>query len=244
MDALVKQMTGDVQNLRKLDLGPDQTLVFLIRHAQTGWNKEQRFQGHLDIPLSSTGIEQAAALRDWLSRLDIPFAAVYTSDLARAAQTANAVCKSTGLSPILAPALREIHCGEWQGLLASELEAQYPEQINHWRTIVDSCAMKGGESLLDVQTRVSRFYRESVEAHGGQAIILVTHGAALSALVAAIMDTDLGEFWRERRLRHDNTGVTVVLQDRKSVVGRILHSNLIQHLGSLKPLPDGPPHDQ
>ena len=232
-------MNGDVRQLPTLEITPHQTLVFLVRHAETDWNKERRFQGHLDVPLSSIGIEQAEALANWFTAIGLPIAALYTSDLSRAAQTAHAIANSIGVSPVLAPALREIHCGVWQGLLASELETRYPEQVNHWRTTVNTCAMEGGESLLEVQTRIYQFYREAAAAHPGQAIVLVTHGAALSALVAAITGADLGEFWRERRLRHDNTGVTVVLQDENSANGQVLHSNLIQHLNSVNAVRNG-----
>ena len=216
--------------LLNLKVSGDQTLVFLVRHGETGWNRERRIQGQLDVPLAVTGLEQAAALGDWFGRLGVPIAAVYTSDLERAKQTADALAKGLDRSPVPAHALREIHCGDWQGLLASDIEAAYPEEVQLWRSIVDKCAMVGGESLRAVQERMFAFYNEVVEKHTGQAIILVTHGAALSALVAAISGVELEKYWRERRLRHDNTGVTIVLQDRHSYIGQILHTNLVGHL--------------
>ena len=234
-------MESDHSGLREIRVAPHQTLVFLVRHAETEWNKEQRFQGHLDVSLSSVGRRQAEALGAWLGNLGLPFAALYTSDLGRALQTAEAVGIATGLSPVAVPALREIHCGEWQGLLASEIATLYPEQLNAWRTVVDSCAMPGGESLIEVQARIYDFYQEATLRHAGQAIILVTHGAALSALVAAITKADLGELWRERRLRHGNTGVSVVLQDLNRSEGRLLLSNSVQHLESLTAMSDGWP---
>lgn len=225
----------------ELTVAPYQSLVFLVRHAETEWNKEQRFQGHLNVPLSSVGCRQAEALGDWLGSLALPFAALYISDLGRAVQTAQAVGISTGLSPVAEPALREIHCGEWQGMLASEIATRYPEQLNAWRTVVDSYAMPGGESLVEVQARIYHFYTEAASRHAGQVIILVTHGAALTALVAAITKADLGESWRERRLRYDNTCVSVVLQDLNRSEGQLLLSNSVQHLERLTAVSDGWP---
>jgi len=227
--------------LAEITVAPHHTLVFLVRHAETEWNKEERFQGHVNVPLSSVGRRQAESLGDWLGSLALPFAALYTSDLGRALQTSEAIGISIGLSPVAEPAMREIHCGEWQGLLASEIADRHPEDLNAWRTVVDSCAMPGGESLVEVQARIYDFYQEAATRHAGQVIILVTHGAALTALVTAIIKADLGELGRERRLRHDNTGVSVVLQDLNLSEGRLLLSNSVQHLESRTALSNGWP---
>ena len=103
--------------------GPDQ--LYLVRHGETHSNRERRFQGQLDVPLSPAGHEQAVALGRWLADRPARFDALYSSDLRRAAQTAETVGAHLGLTPILTPALREIDCGEWQGLTGAEIEARF-----------------------------------------------------------------------------------------------------------------------
>src|SRR5438094_8620698 len=99
----------------------DQTLVYLVRYGLTGWNAERRFQGHLDVPLCDEGLEQVGAVASWLARQPVHFAALYTSDLARAMQSAQAIGEPLGLAPTPAPAPREIHGGERQGVAAQEV---------------------------------------------------------------------------------------------------------------------------
>ena len=101
------------------------TTILLVRHGETDWNLERRWQGHIDRPLNDVGRAQARALAD---RLDSePFAAVYSSDLARARETAEIVAAAHGLPVHLDPRLREADVGEWSGLTADEIERRYPE---------------------------------------------------------------------------------------------------------------------
>src|ERR1044072_4215809 len=135
---------------------PDRTLVedmpprvYLIRHGVTAWNRDRRFQGHLDVPLSPEGEEQAEAVAEWLARRDADFAALYTSDLLRASQTAGAIGRRLGLEPVLLQELREMHCGEWQGLSVHEVEARYPGQLERWTERIDIYAPPGREGIPD-----------------------------------------------------------------------------------------------
>src|SRR5438270_10820981 len=93
-----------------------QTLVYLIRHGLTEWNVQKPFQGHLDVPLSQEGLEQSRRLASWLACQPVRFTAIYSSVLFRALQTAEAIGECLCLAPQPTMALREIHCGEWQGL--------------------------------------------------------------------------------------------------------------------------------
>src|SRR5438067_685184 len=105
------------------------TLVYLVRHGLTEWNLQKRFQGQLDVPLSREGLEQSRRLGQWLAGQSVRFSAIYSSDLARAMQTAQAVGECLGLVPEPAIGLREIHCGEWQGLTVEDVDARYPGQL-------------------------------------------------------------------------------------------------------------------
>lgn len=100
--------------------------IWYVRHGETEWNAQRRFQGHLDIPLSPVGIGQAFRLAERLSRSRISFDRLYASDLRRARQTAEPLAQVLGLPIATTPLLREIHVGELAGLTRAEAEARFP----------------------------------------------------------------------------------------------------------------------
>ncbi len=206
------------------------TLVYLVRHGETTWNVERRFQGQLDVELSKTGLRQAEAVARWLAGQPAGFTAIYSSDLKRASRTALIIGAKLGLVPRLDPALREINVGEWQGLVASEIEERFPGQLEEWQEKIDSFTLPGGESIPVVQDRVYAAYQEIVEHHRGEAIIIVSHGAALAALMAALHDWDLVETWHTKRARMGNTHVSVAVFDHEHSKHEIIMMNSGEHL--------------
>ena len=209
---------------------PGRTLVYLVRHGETPWNVERRFQGQLNVELSPAGREQARAVAEWLAGRPVRFSAIYSSDLRRAAETAAVIGERTGITPQLDPRLREINVGEWSGMLADEVEQKYPGALLEWHDRIDRYTIPGGESIPVVQQRVLEAYRALVDAHDGEAIIIVSHGAALSALLVALHDWDLVETWHSRKTRMGNTGVTVVAFDHASSSHDLLVLNSSEHL--------------
>lgn len=208
----------------------DQTLVFLVRHAQTAWNLERRFQGQLDVPLSARGLEQAAIVADWLKNQPVQYAALYTSDLARARHTAQLIGERLGLLPQASEALREINAGEWQGLLTVEIEEHYPGQMLRWHREPHDFRLPGGETIPEVQARVLSWYRGAVAAHRGQAILAVSHGLAIRTLLAALNGWDVADAEAMKAAGLDNTGVAVMLADHSSGHDSMLLLNYLGHL--------------
>jgi broad specificity phosphatase PhoE len=206
------------------------TTIYLIRHAHTAWNTQRRFQGHFDVPLSDVGARQADAVAAWLRRQPLPFRALYTSDLTRAAHTAAAIGRQLALTPQLTPDLREIQCGQWAGLAMTEIEERYPGQLQTWRDTAHRFTLPGGESVGDVQRRVVAFHEGVVQRHCGEAIILVAHGVVLTALLAAVHGWDLREAWRDERGSMGNTGVTVIHWDHVSRTCSMPIFNSLAHL--------------
>jgi alpha-ribazole phosphatase len=209
---------------------PGCTLVYLVRHGETPWNVERRFQGQLNVELSPAGLEQANAVAAWLAGRPVQFSAIYSSDLKRAAETAAVIGERVGKVPQLDPRLREINVGEWTGLLADEVEQKYPGALMEWHERIDRYTIPGGESIPTVQKRLLAAYRALLDRHDGEAIIIVSHGAALSALLVALHDWDLVEAWHSRKTRMGNTGVTVVTFDHASSSHDLLALNLSEHL--------------
>ena len=226
-----RNMASKVEDQPQTGIG-QRTLVYLVRHGETEWNVERRFQGQLDVELSKTGIRQANAVARWLAAQPLEFSAIYSSDLKRASRTAIIIGAKLDLVPRLEPALREIHAGDWQGLIPSEIEALFPGKLDEWHEKIDSFTLPGGESIPLVQKRVYAAYRRIVEQHPGQAIIIVSHGAALAALMASLHEWELVDTWHSKRARMGNTHVTVAAFDHVRGEHEVIVMNSGVHLDS------------
>ena len=153
------------------------TRILAIRHGETTWNQDQRLQGQLDIPLNERGHWQAARAAEALR--EEPIAAVYSSDLARAHQTARAIAALQGLEVRPHTGLRERHFGAFQGKTWTELEVEEPEATLAWRTRVPDFAPGGGETLLQLRARIAAALDEIAACHAGEQIVVVAHGGVL-----------------------------------------------------------------
>lgn len=171
------------------------TVVLLARHGQTDWNRDQRFQGHSDPPLNEIGRAQAAALAEQLR--DVPLAAVYSSDLRRALETASVVAAAKRLSVRPRVALREIDVGEWSGLTVSEIEARYPDAMK--RHAAGGDGWEHGEPHAVMQERVVAAVSELAAAHPDETILHVGHGGTIRALMARAAGIPFPEYRRTHR---------------------------------------------
>ncbi len=153
------------------------TEVCIIRHGETDWNVEKRIQGHIDIPLNSNGLAQAGAAAKGLVRHQ--FAAVYSSDLDRAWQTAKASADQLNLPLQAVAGLRERHFGALQGLTSTEIAEQLPHLHQPYLSRHPDHDFEGGESLLAFARRIVATVEELAARHSGQAVLLVAHGGVL-----------------------------------------------------------------
>ncbi|HET8607017.1 MAG TPA: histidine phosphatase family protein [Gaiellaceae bacterium] len=151
------------------------TEILLARHGETDWNRERRWQGHADPPLNAAGRRQAARLADALAA--DPPTAVYTSDLARARETAEIVAARLGLPVAADPRLREVDVGEWSGLTAAEAEERYPEGMR--RRLAGGTGWEHGESYETMTIRVVEALRSVAAAHDGDRVLVITHGGPM-----------------------------------------------------------------
>ncbi len=157
------------------------TELLLIRHAQTDHNLERRYQGHADTPLNPIGREQARRLA--LRLAHEPVDAVYTSDLPRARQTAEAIAAQLSLPVYPLRGLREIDVGEAVGLTRALLRERFPDLFGPaWA----EARFPQGESHAELSERVSGTVRDIVAAHPRQRIAVITHGGAIRALIASL----------------------------------------------------------
>jgi probable phosphoglycerate mutase len=164
--------------------------ICFVRHGETDWNVELRMQGQIDLALNSRGEAQAAAVGRHFSTLTA--AALYSSDLLRARQTAQPIGQALGLTPTLLPALRERHFGRCEGLTFAEIEARYADDA---RAIVsrdpDYCSPPNGESRRAHTARILGCVAQLIAGHGGQTLVVVTHGGVLDVIYRRIFDLPL-----------------------------------------------------
>lgn len=197
-----QQRVGDEAGLPEYSAAAGTQLV-LIRHAETEWNRERRIQGHMDITLSAAGREQAARLA--LRLASEPIRAVYTSDLARARETAEPLAAALGLPVRVTPLLREVGFGAWEGLTVAELELRWPDEYAAWRCDSVRCRPPEGERVEELQQRALAAVTQILSAHPGEDVAVVGHGGSLKAILCGLMGFPLS-LWR--RLRVDNTSVS------------------------------------
>ena len=156
------------------------TTILLARHGETDWNLEGRFQGWADPPLNATGRAQAVDLSVTLMAEEL--AAVYSSPLRRAYETAEVVAASHGLEPATVDALREVDVGSWSGLTRAEIEQQFPEQYARWLDYGQG--WEDGETYEQMAERVVAALLELASGHDGGRVVAVTHGGPMRAASA------------------------------------------------------------
>jgi broad specificity phosphatase PhoE len=180
------------------------TRILLARHGETDWNRDNRFQGHADPPLNDAGREQAAALADSLAGERL--AAVYSSPLRRAVETAELVAARHGLEPRPVDALREVDVGSWQGLTRTEIESRFPEQFRRW--LAFGQGWEDGETYEEMGVRVIHGLSELSARHDGESVVALTHGGPIRAAIAAAS----GISHSEARRREPVVGNCVVVE--------------------------------
>jgi len=169
------------------------TRFILIRHGETDWNIEGRWQGQADVPLNERGREQAVQTAQALA--DIKFAAIYSSDLSRARETAEVLASVTKLKVQFDVRLREIHQGEWQGLLVSEIQVRYADAFHQRMTNPMLVAPPGGETALQVMERVVAVIEELRKIYSDQTVAIVSHGFAIACLLAHYQNLSIEKVW-------------------------------------------------
>ncbi len=156
------------------------THLLAIRHGETEWNSQGRFQGHLNSALNREGRAQAEALGEYLAgeRFDL----LLSSDLGRALQTASAIAMRTGHEIVVEPRLRERRMGIFQGLTPAEVQARYPEEYARFRTHDPDYIIPDGESTRQLFERSVACFTELATRHAGLTLATVTHGGVLAML--------------------------------------------------------------
>jgi len=207
-----------------------ETVILLVRHGETAWNRENRYQGQQDSELNERGRQQARLLAAHLESL--PIAAVYASDLVRAAETARTIAAPHGLAVQTTAELRERNFGELEGLLAAEARERFAEWFEVWRESGRVLPPPGGESTPEVSARAVAWLERTVAAYPGGTVVAVAHGGPIRLMVCHVIGAPT-----ERRggIVLDNAGVTTLAGAPDGL--RLLSLNDVGHLHPEAPVP-------
>ena len=167
--------------------------LLLLRHGETAWNRERRYQGWTDTPLSATGVQQAEAAARELK--EHAFAAVYASPLRRARDTAAAIARPHGLEVETDPAFRELGFGEWEGLTLDEARARDTALYQTWARTPHLVSPPGAETLAQVRERVLAGLERLRAGHKDDVVCLVAHGIPVRILILEALGLGLDRIW-------------------------------------------------
>jgi broad specificity phosphatase PhoE len=172
-----------------------QTLVILVRHGQTEWNRVERFRGWADVPLNDNGLKQAEKTAARIANQWQPVA-IFSSPLSRAIKTAEAIGKATGLPVNPESGLKDINYGKWQGLTPEEAGKEYPEMVEAWYLTPHLAKIPGGETLDELRARAMKTVEELASKYRGKTIILVGHTVINRIILLGVMGLGNDRFWR------------------------------------------------
>ena len=174
------------------------TTVFLVRHGRTALNAQGRFRGLADPPLDETGLseaEAAAAVIATRPNANRPLAAIATSRLIRARQTAEAIGLAAGREPFVLDELLDLDHGRWQGLTPDEAKAIDPAAYERFRHDPRGCTPPGGEALADVEARMRSALRSLASRYPGEDMVAVSHEIPIRLLVSGLRGVDGPAIW-------------------------------------------------
>jgi broad specificity phosphatase PhoE len=170
------------------------TTLLIARHGETDWNRARRWQGHADRPLTKRGQAQAAELAERLA--DIALDAVYSSDLRRARETAEAVAHAQGVDVVQLAELREVDVGSWEGLTREEAETRFPDGFRRW--LAGGTGWEDGESYAEMSTRVLAAVDRIADEDESGRLLIVSHGGPIRAIHGAALGMDVEAYRRIR----------------------------------------------
>lgn len=205
--------------------------MLLVRHGETDWNREGRFQGQIDIPLNATGRSQAEAAGRFLAPVTIHRA--YTSCMARPRQTAEAILAShPGVPLTSSTGLVEIGHGLWEGRLEQEIAEGWPQLLADWKRAPQTVQMPEGETLQEVWDRsLATWARIAANLRDDETALVVAHDAVNKTILCGLLELQPADIWA---IKQGNGGVTVI-DYPEGAGGRpvVAAMNLTQHLGGV-----------
>lgn len=198
--------------------------LYIVRHGETQWNKMQRWQGSVDIPLNDRGIEQASLVAERLKNNGIK--KIYSSPLVRAASTAKKIQEQLNVELFYNDGLKEISVGEWEGLTTEEILEKYKDLFLKWETIPTEEIGLGIENYTQLQLRAFNTIKEICDKENDD-IAIVSHGAWIRSLICKFLNIPLNNRMGFEIL---NTGITIVDYNKDNNVFKVITLNDANHI--------------
>ncbi len=205
--------------------------VILVRHGETDWNQQGRFQGQIDIPLNENGKAQAKAASEFLKDTIIDKA--FSSSLSRPQETAQIILeKHSGIEISLKDNLKEIGHGKWEGKLESEIQSDWPDLLKEWKTFPEKVQMPEGENINEVSTRSINGWEEICkDLKNDETALVVAHDAVNKTILCHLLGLMPSTIWM---IKQGNGGITVVdLSEIEGQPDQITCLNITSHLGGI-----------
>ena len=205
--------------------------IFLIRHGETNWNKEGRFQGQIDIPLNNNGKEQARRTHNYLK--EINFTKAFSSSMSRPFETAQIILqKKQNLEITKIESLKEISHGLWEGKLEKEIKSEWPTLLKNWHETPEKVVMPRGESIKDVFERSIKAFKEiCLSQNDNDITLVVAHDAVNKTLICDILGLDYSNIWM---IKQGNGGITVMDIFNDPEKDHVISAmNITSHLGGI-----------
>ena len=203
------------------------TLIYLVRHGQTAWNKEEIFRGRTDVPLDETGLKQAELAAEYFKGMEIH--GIYSSPLARAWQTAQKIAQFHSLKVQPLEGIIDLSFGNWEGHPHQEIKKNDSERYRQWREEPHRVRLPGGESLDEVRVRSMAALEEVIQSNPEKTLVLVSHRVINKVLICGILGIDNSHFWQ---IGQDTTAINLIQYKNGKYILSILNETC--HLKRLK----------
>ena len=202
------------------------TSIYLVRHGQTAWNKEEIFRGRTDVPLDEVGLKQAELTGEYFKRIQIH--AIYSSPLSRAWQTAQKIARFHPLEVQLLEGMIDMSFGGWEGHAHQEIREKDPVPYRAWREEPHLARLPGGETLDEVRMRAMAALEEVIRLHPEHTVVLVSHRVVNKVLLCGILGIDNSHFWQ---ISQDTTAINLIQFKRGKYILSLMNETC--HLKSM-----------
>jgi len=204
------------------------TRIYLVRHGQTAWNKEEIFRGRTDVPLNETGLREAQLAGEYFREMEIH--AIYSSPLLRALETAQKIAEVQRLEVRSLQGIIDMCFGEWEGQSLKDVQEKDGQRFQQWKNEPHLVKIPGGETLDDVRDRAMAVLEKTIKSHSGKTLLFVSHRVVNKVILCSILGLDNSHFWQ---IGQDTTAINLIQhRDGKYVLSLL---NEACHLKRLQP---------
>ncbi len=202
--------------------------LYLVRHGESSGNKENRFRGRTDFPLTDNGRKQAEEVANYLLSKDVKIEKIFSSPLVRALETAQIIGKTLKVNVEIDESFNNIKLGPWEGKKKDYIKENYPKEWDIWVNNPELLKLEGMETIDDIRKRTVERVSELIDLYEDKDICVVTHRAVIKPLIAGLIDIKSPYFWR---IHIDNASLSY-LEYNKNRGWMLIQLNVNHYLSS------------